>query len=141
MNTSVFRWHQPLHYIAPISYLDLGKRRLKRRYKFTLCAIILTHSLLGLYDSFNRVLRCIALIVYTYSMMTHPSKNFRVLSRYYIHRCWIYYMLFYSLFSSTRFFYLRLFSAIIFVWGHWFTLLPLRFIIVFIPEILATHSV
>ena len=45
------------------------------------------------------------------------------------------------LFASTRFFYLRLFSVIIFVLDRWFTLLPLRFIIVFIPKILAAHTI
>jgi hypothetical protein len=32
-----------------------------------------------------------------------------------------------------------LFSVVIFVLDRWFTLLPLRFIVVFIPEIFAAH--
>ena len=45
------------------------------------------------------------------------------------------------LFASTRFFYLCLFSVVIFVLDRWFTLLSLRFIVVFIPEILAAHVI
>ena len=78
------------NHIAPISYRSLGKRRLNRLYNRILLYMIFTNSPVGLCH-FTRVLRCNALIVYTYSMMTHPSKNFRVLSRYYVHRCWICY--------------------------------------------------
>lgn len=93
------------HHIPPISYLSLLNRRLNRLYNRILLYIMFTNSLVGLCHLI-RVLRCSAFIVTCYDciyvwqflLIIKQLSSLSRLSRY-VHRRWIYYMLFYLVIS------------------------------------------